>query len=400
MRLYKFDDVIGNSQTVTILRQSVINHSFKQISVFSGMYGTGKSTCAEITGLALTCKEPVNGNPCLLCDNCRSTLSALRTTGASSHVIKINVAQKNTKADVDEMIRDIFILKASDTRVVYIIEEAHALSDAQQTALLEELDKIPEGVFVIFCTTKLTKLLPELRSRAIDFTFGRINDQDADKLLNKLCVKNNYPMDDKVKRVLISNARGIPRKLTNLFDFVASGQYKSETIAQFLGVIDEEDFITLFDVMKLEDMFIFVNTVDGLLKENQADALIEQLKEFILRVIFLLEGNIADGFSQKETQQIREIFAGVNVTQLANYVTSLPTNCSEVDFKYALFKMRQTMQNRSIKQLVGSNSVVAVKQDIRATTVAKELEHTKKVEQNTNQLNGLNMAFMNNFGGN
>ena len=156
MRLYKFDDVIGNSQTVTILRQSVINHSFKQISVFSGMYGTGKSTCAEITGLALTCKEPVNGNPCLLCDNCRSTLSALRTTGASSHVIKINVAQKNTKADVDEMIRDIFILKASDTRVVYIIEEAHALSDAQQTALLEELDKIPEGVFVIFCTTKLT----------------------------------------------------------------------------------------------------------------------------------------------------------------------------------------------------------------------------------------------------
>ena len=269
-----------------------------------------------------------------------------------------------------------------------------------KTALLEELDKIPEGVFVIFCTTKLTKLLPELRSRAIDFTFGRINDQDADKLLNKLCVKNNYPMDDKVKRVLISNARGIPRKLTNLFDFVASGQYKSETIAQFLGVIDEEDFITLFDVMKLEDMFIFVNTVDGLLKENQADALIEQLKEFILRVIFLLEGNIADGFSQKETQQIREIFAGVNVTQLANYVTSLPTNCSEVDFKYALFKMRQTMQNRSIKQLVGSNSVVAVKQDIRATTVAKELEQTKKVEQNTNQLNGLNMAFMNNFGGN
>ena len=58
------------------------------------------------------------------------------------------------------------------------------------------------------------------------------------------------------------------------------------------------------------------------------------------------------------------------------------------------------MQNRSIKQLVGSNSVVAVKQDIRATTVAKELEQTKKVEQNTNQLNGLNMAFMNNFGGN
>ena len=81
-------------------------------------------------------------------------------------------------------------------------------------------------------------------------------------------------------------------------------------------------------------------------------------------------------------------------------MTSLPTNCSEVDFKYALFKMRQTMQNRNIKQVVSSNSVTAVKQDIRAASTAKELEQTKKFEQNTNQLNGLNVAFMNNFGGN
>ena len=142
MRLYDYDDVVGNTATLAIMRQSLHNGMFPHISVYGGVYGTGKSTCAEITAMALTCENEKNDNPCGVCPTCKANIQAFQTTGESSWVHKVNVGQKNSKADVDDMIRDIFVLQSGNRNSVYIIEEAHSLNDAQQTALLEELSLI------------------------------------------------------------------------------------------------------------------------------------------------------------------------------------------------------------------------------------------------------------------
>lgn len=399
MRLYNFDDVMGNSNIVTVIRQSLANNTFPQISIFSGVYGTGKSTCAEIVGLALTCNDTVGGNPCLRCPNCQATLRALQTTAISNSVVKINVGQKNTKADVDEMIKDIFILKASDNRIVYIIEEAHSLSESQQTALLEELDKIPKGVYVIFCTTRLTKLLPELRSRAINYAFTRITDKDAEQLLDRLCLKNMFPLDKESKRIIINNSRGIPRQITNLFDFVKNGQYKSETLASFLGVISETDFINLLESMSSDDMFLYTNTLDQYMKTYSLDAFIEQLKDFILRVVFLMEGNIADGFEETDISRLRNIFRNIDITKVATIISNISNHTGEADFKFAMLKLRQLMHNKNISNIVNENAITAVTQSGKAKQLSSEISHYKKVEQNENAMKPLNVAYLNQFGG-
>lgn len=399
MRLYSFDDVVGNSNIIPVIRQSLVNKTFPQITIFSGIYGTGKSTCAEIASLSLTCDNPDNGNPCLVCDKCIGSINALQKTGENTRIIKKNVGQKNTKADVDAMIKDIFILKASEDAVVYIIEEAHSLSDSQQTALLEELDKIPKGVYVIFCTTKITKLIPELRSRAINYAFSRISDAEASLLLDRLCVKRKFPISFEAKKIIISHSRGIPRQLTNLYDFVASGQYKTETLAAFLGVINEGDFISLFEATISDDMFIYSNTLDQFIKSYPLDSFIEQLKEFILKAVFLLEGNIKEGLSSEETNSIRSIFANTDILKIASSIGNIPNNASEADFKFAMLRIRQQMHNKNLGDIVKDKAVVAAAQKSKASAMYTEHTVQKREELNNTQMKGLSMAFLNQFGG-
>ena len=109
MRLYDYDDVVGNTATLAIMRQSLHNGMFPHISVYGGVYGTGKSTCAEITAMALTCENEKSDNPCGVCPTCKANIQAFQTTGESSWVHKVNVGQKNSKADVDVKIQSNYV---------------------------------------------------------------------------------------------------------------------------------------------------------------------------------------------------------------------------------------------------------------------------------------------------
>lgn len=399
MRIYKFDDLVGNNNTTAIIRQSIINGTFPQIAIFSGVYGTGKSTSAEIVGLALTCSNPQAGNPCLACSNCKGTLQALQTTAVSPRVVKINAGQKNTKADVDNMITDIFVFKASEDKVIYIIEEAHALLRNQQTALLEELDKIPKGVHVIFCTTKVTNLIPELRNRAIEFNFTRISDKESETLLNAMCTKRAYPMDRETKQILIQYAKGVPRQLTKLFNFVADNQYVKTTVAEFLGIVNEEEFIILFETMKGADTYSYVNMVQDCIKLHTLDTYIEQLKEFMIKILFLLDGDIAGTLTPVETNRIRNIFMGVDYMKIALAISNINSNVSEADFKFIMLKIRQMFKNKTLASVVKESPIEAVKQQNAAEHMSQEQRELQINTTNKAALTGLNMAFLNQFGG-
>lgn len=146
MRIYSFDQLIGNQHCISILKTCITQGTLPHFMIFHGVGGTGKSTCAEITALAMTCPHTKEGNPCLECISCKSNLDAIKHGTKSSTVAKVNVAQGNTKTDVDRMIKEIFTLQSSDRNCVYVLEEAHTLSAALQTSLLEEIDEIKSSL--------------------------------------------------------------------------------------------------------------------------------------------------------------------------------------------------------------------------------------------------------------
>ena len=381
MRVYNFNEVIGNVSAVSVIMQSLKNGSFPHISIFSGMYGTGKSTCAEIVSLYLTCDNPIDDNPCLMCPQCRASLSALQNTGSSNRVFKINVGRINKKADMEELMRDIFDLKLSDREVVYIIEEAHALDDSQQTALLEEIDRLSSNVYIIFCTTKPTRLLPELRSRAMLFNFTRLNDSEASVLFELQCDKKHITIKDtSIKEMILQYAKGIPRTIVNLMDFICSNDFETQTIADFLGIIDEDSFLLLFESMIDTDLFSMISAIDNLLSKNTRDAIIEQMKSFVLRVLFLEEGGVVEGFNAKELERIHLVFDGHDIIKIAKIIDSLKYNASESELKFKLLQIRQILNNSSTAAIIAENRYKAVQQH-------KDAEHLREEQENLEQQN-------------
>lgn len=395
MRIYDFRKVVGNVSTITVLQHSLRNNTFPHIAMFSGMHGTGKSTSAEIAALYLTCESPSNGNPCLQCRRCRNNLNALQSTGTSGVISKINVAQLDKK-EMEQTIKDMFQLQNAQGNCVYVLEEAHVLTDNEQTALLEEIDRVSSNTYIIFCTTRPTRLLKELRSRAINFQFNRLTAAEASVLLEFICSDRNIDIkDNSVKEMILSSAKGIPRNIVNLIEFICSNQFETQTIAEFLGLIDEDFFILLFESMRSPDIYNFVNVLDDLLGKNSSDVFVEQLKEFVLRVLFLIEGAITEGLAGDEVERIRNTFNGCDVTKIATIVESIKYNALESEIKFKLLKVRQILQNRTISDVLVNKKVEAATQKERARVLHKTQDALE--QQSEVKLEQLDMQYLSSF---
>lgn len=400
MRLYNFNDVIGNVSSVSIIQQSLKNGTFPHIAIFSGMHGTGKSTCAEIASLYLTCDHPQDGNPCLGCPQCLNSIKALQNTGVSNRISKINVGRINKKADMEDLIKNIFDLKISDQNVVYIIEEAHALNDEQQTALLEEIDRLSENVYIIFCTTRPTRILQELRSRAINFSFNRLNNSEASVLFELYCRKINVTVtDNEIKDMILRYAKGIPRNIVNLIDFICSNEFENKTIAEFLGIIEEDSFLLLFEAMKGEDFTTMLNVLDDLLGKHTRDLFIEQLKTFILNVLFFIEGGIVDPFNVGEMERVHNVFDNTDVLQIAGLIEAIKYNATESEIRFKLLKLRQLLLtgSSSVKPIISNTHSVAHKQSVLAQQIGTAQETYTQQAKNSNSLQKLDIEFLTNL---
>jgi len=217
--------------------------------IFHGVGGTGKSTCAEITALAMTCPHTKEGNPCLECISCKSNLDAIKHGTKSSTVAKVNVAQGNTKTDVDRMIKEIFTLQSSDRNCVYVLEEAHTLSAALQTSLLEEIDRLDSKTYIILCTTKLNDLIPELRSRAILFQFKRLTDKESRLLLDKYLLEHNIAMEEEAKLAILNYTRGIPREIVSSTEFLSKNTKTLDELLNHINQINDTVYFGLFQTL-------------------------------------------------------------------------------------------------------------------------------------------------------
>lgn len=378
MRLYNFGDIIGNTSTVSLVRTSLIKQSFRNFVILSGLAGTGKSTTAEIAGLTLTCDNPVEGNPCMKCATCRANYTGLVKTGEGKNLIKKNLGKLNSKKDMQDIIKEIFTLESPVGNNVYILEEVHALSEDEQTALLEEIDRLDKNVFVIMCTTKRFRLLEELRSRAIEFNFNRLNQQESKLLFDKTCKRMNFVVNNKeIENMIIAKSKGIPRDMVKLITFISETQPTYSQIADFLGYINTEDFSD-FLYMSTIGLKESVEIVNGLLSRYTYDVLLDQFKNYILDVMFYVTGGVRGSLSSKDVKILKEVMNKERVFKICKVLESMSArNSTEVDFKMAMVKISQIMRNRTSLDIVKNNSQAASQQKMESRELAKE---TKKLE--------------------
>ena len=229
-----FDDVVGQSAVTTTLKTQLQSGKLSHAYLFTGSRGTGKTSSAKILAKAVNCENPQDGNPCGVCQACRTIDS-----GACMDVLEIDAASNNGVDNVRDLRDDAIYTPSQVKKRVYIIDEVHMLSISAFNALLKIIEEPPEHLLFILATTELHKVPATILSRCQRFSFRRISQEDIAARLQYVAYKENIDLDDSAARVLARLADGGMRDGLSLLDQCASattGELTAEKVYQCLGI--------------------------------------------------------------------------------------------------------------------------------------------------------------------
>ncbi|HUF75109.1 MAG TPA: DNA polymerase III subunit gamma/tau [Longimicrobiales bacterium] len=280
-----FDEVVGQEAVVRTLRNAIERGQLRQAYLFAGPRGTGKTSLARILAKSLNCEQGPTATPDKTCNSCR-TIAA----GTSLDVIEMDAASQRGIDDVRE-IRDHVVLQPVEGRhKVYILDEAHQLTDAAFNALLKLIEEPPPHLVFIFCTTDLGKMLPTVRSRCQTFLFARPRLAELTRLLRRVADGEKMDVPDAALSLVARSARGSFRDAVSTLDQLAAatdGQITVQSVLQLLGAVEEEALFRICDLIVDRDTPGLLGFVEELAEQGQDLArlvtdLLEHLRHLLL----------------------------------------------------------------------------------------------------------------------
>lgn len=363
---FNFSELVGNQLNISLLKRSLANGTFRQFTIFSGILGTGKSTCARIAALSLTCDNPTDGEPCCSCASCRANMSAMSRGLSASNIRTVNAGKLSKREDVDTLIHDIFDMQGSVKNKVFLIEEAHALTKLSyaETALLSELDNIPSNVYIIFSTTRLFDFKDELISRAEKYAFVRLSDAESRQLLFKASEQRARVIPEYMLNLIIKYGKGIPRNLLSALDFLIDEDASVEELRAHLQVIDDTQLVLLFESMQSTEILEYINCLAKIRESVDSQGIYASIKSFLVQVAFLLEGKIQGSFTKDEEEILQSIFNKESFYKIVRLVSSQQHKVSDADLDMMLLQIRMLLQKRTVGDVIlDSHKVGAIERD-------------------------------------
>ena len=351
---FRFSELVGNQLNISLLKRSLSNGTFRQFTIFDGVLGTGKSTCARIAALSLTCEAPQDGEPCCNCASCRANISAMSRGLAASNIRTINAGKLTKREDVDDLIHSIFDMQGSIRNKVFLIEEAHALTKLQsaETALLSELDNIPSNVYVIFSTTRAFDFKDELVSRAEKYSFSRLSDNESRQLLHIASEQRGCVLPDDMTDLIIKYGKGIPRNLLSAMSFLIDENASIEELRAHLQVIDNAKLVRLFESMKSEQIQDYVEVLEDIRSSVASPNIFASIKTFMVQVAFLIEGNIMGTFNSSEKEIMCSLFDREAYYKVVRLISTANQRMSDDDLDMLLLQIRMIIQKRSTADVI------------------------------------------------
>ena len=249
-RPQRFEDVVGQRAIVTALKNQITAGRVGHAYLFTGVRGTGKTTCAKIFAKAVNCLHPVNGDPCGKCEICKGI-----DNGSLLDVVEMDAASNNGVDDIRDLRDETAYTPSACQYKVYIIDEVHMLSTAAFNALLKTLEEPPAHVIFILATTEIQKVPATILSRCQRYDFTRIGPEDIAQRVEYIAGEEHLELTSDGAELIARLADGALRDALSILDTCAgvTAKIDADVVRRMAGVTDRSYLFRISDALEAQD---------------------------------------------------------------------------------------------------------------------------------------------------
>ena len=249
-RPQRFEDVVGQRAIVTALKNQITAGRVGHAYLFTGVRGTGKTSCAKIFAKAVNCLHPHDGDPCCQCEICRGI-----DNGSILDVVEMDAASNNGVDDIRDLRDETAYTPSACQYKVYIIDEVHMLSTAAFNALLKTLEEPPAHVIFILATTEIQKVPATILSRCQRYDFTRIGPEDIARRVEYIAGQEQLELTPEGAELIARLADGAMRDALSILDTCAgvTAKIDADVVRRMAGVTDRSYLFRISDAIEAQD---------------------------------------------------------------------------------------------------------------------------------------------------
>ena len=280
-----FADVIGQEAIVRTLRNAIEHGQVRQAYLFAGPRGTGKTSMARILAKAMNAAGGPNAD-----FDATNPLATAIANGTSLDVVEMDAASNRGIDNVRDIRERAVLQPVEGGYKIYIIDEAHQLTNDAWNALLKLIEEPPPHLVFVFCTTDLSSVLPTVRSRCQTFVFQRPRLQELVAVLRHVCEGEGIDAPDSSLALIARGSHGSFRDAVSTLDQLAAatdGAISVQDVLQLVGGIEEDALFRLCDTIIDRDTAGALVQIEELAEQGQDIGrlvidLIEHLRHLLL----------------------------------------------------------------------------------------------------------------------
>ncbi len=375
-RPQRFSDVIGQDHVTRTLKNAIEQERIAHGYIFSGHRGIGKTTIARILAMALNCRahDHPTPEPCGICESCTEIRA-----GSSIDVIEIDAATNRGIDEIRELREAARYRPARDRYKIYILDEAHQITDAAFNALLKTLEEPPPHIVFMMATTQPEDIPQTIRSRCQHFSFHAVKFDEIVSQLRSIAEKEGIQADDEALSVLAEAGEGSMRDALSIMDQAIAGcgaKLSGAQVRELVGDVGPEALETLMAAVARSSSEDALRIVDKLMTEGHNPAhFAKQLVRLLRNVLVAKVSGAASPLlqiSSEEQARAARVAAQFSEEDLARFLQIMLRTYDDIGYRQeqrfhlelGVMKLVHAQRLLPLEQVLSQAGVEAVKPGI------------------------------------